>query len=158
MATRVSSVEWSAGIKEPVTAKEALAQIEAAISYAENAVDTVMDSFAGTAPPARSVLPELYDALDKASRARDAIKVIADRAPDASIQSMYVIAGRNLGVKLIDAANAALDKLASLPKGATVLPQIAKKAAAPLLALGGSTAFWLALGWMAWEISKERDR
>lgn len=157
MTERMTSAEWVTDIKEPVTAAAALAQMDKAIAYADAVIDSVMGMYSGTMPPARALMPDLYTALDNAKRARDGVAVVAEKAPDSTLQPMYVIAGRNLGVKLIDTANATLtraektpklDKLPSLPN---LLPNVLPKLPTPVI-------FWGGLGLLAWLMTSKRKK
>lgn len=153
---RMTTAEWSARIVEPVNARAALEQIQSAIDYAESAIDTVMSMYSGTMPPARALLPDLYSALDNAKRARDGVAEIAERTPEATLAPMYVIAGRNLGSKLIDEANSAMDKSAKSESPAAVAAQAAPKIMAKLADLPGPVLFAGLLGLIAWDLSRAK--
>lgn len=112
MRTRQTSAEWAATITPPVKAKDAVAKLQSAIDYADDAINEVMSMLGGTVPPARSIMPAVYSARDKAVNAREAIKSLADRTPDVEVAPLYLSTGQRLGVELIDAANEAMDKAA----------------------------------------------
>src|SRR5215831_1597655 len=110
MKTRQTSAEWSATIVPPVTAKEAVAKLQSAIDYADDAINEIISNMHGTVPPPRALLPDLYKARDKVVNAREAVKDLADRTPDANINPLHLASGQRLGAELVDAANEALDR------------------------------------------------
>jgi ABC-type glycerol-3-phosphate transport system substrate-binding protein len=145
--TRQTSVEWSAGIVPPVTASKAVAKLQEALDYADDAVNEVLSTLGGTIPPARSIMPELFTARDQVVNARSAIKSLADRTPDADVNPTHVATGQRLGANLIDAANEAMNKAHKSDSPAEVIDvaekaveRVATKAAKGLFYLG-SRAF-----------------
>lgn len=144
MRTRQTSAEWSAGIVPPVTAKDAVAKLQSAIDYADDAVNEVLSTLGGTVPPPRSLMPDLYKARDKVVNAREAIKALADRTPEAHVNPLHVTTGQRLGAELIDAANEALTRAKtpdSAAKMVSTAVQVAERAASTaargILQIGG---------------------
>lgn len=134
MRTRQTSAEWSAGIVPPVTAKDAVAKLQGALDYADDAINEVMSTLGtGTLPPPRTIMPDLYKARDKVANARDAVKALADRTPDMHVNPIHLSTGQRLGAELIDAANEAMDKAHtpdSAAKMVSAAVQVAERAAA----------------------------
>jgi len=154
---RQSSTEWAAGISaDQVTAKVAVAKLQEAVDYSKDAVDAVMVTLgSGTLPPARDLMPALYDARDKVEQALGALTSTADRAPESLIGAQYVTLGRQLGARLIDESNSAMDKAKASESPVQLATQlasagarVAERAAGGLISLGGKmlTPMQLLLG------------
>lgn len=156
----MTSLEWSTPITGQVTAARALELLDGAIAYADDAIANVMDRFKGTPPPPRQLMPELYKRKDNATKARDAVKVIADRTPSAELLPAYVLSGKTLGVALIDEANRVMDAAAKGQDPAAVAKQLASAASGAAgkvlklgniaIDLGGPLVFWGAVGYLGW--------
>lgn len=146
MAARVrqTAAEWAASVPDHVTAKDAVARLDDALGYSDDAVNAVISMLgSGTLPPPRSMMPDLYAARDKVVAARDAVQALADRAPDQVVAPLYVTEGRKLGSALIDQANAVMDRAKSSDSPAKLAVELAKagarvadKAATGLLRIG----------------------
>jgi hypothetical protein len=127
MRTRQTSAEWAAGIQVPITASAAVAKLEEAIDYSSDAINEVMSTLgSGTLPPAKDIMPELYNAREKVETAHSAIKSLADRSPNVEVASTYVHTGQRLGIQLIDASNEAMDKAKKSDSPAKVAAELAK--------------------------------
>lgn len=126
--TRQTSAEWAAGIIAPVTASKAVAKLQEALDYADDAVNEVLSTLGGTLPPARAVMPELFAARDMVVNARSAIKSLADRTPDAEVNPTHLATGQRLGTNLMDAANEAMDKSKKSDSPAVIVADVEKVA------------------------------
>jgi hypothetical protein len=126
MRTRQTSAEWAAGIQVPITAEAAVAKLQEAIDYSSDAINEVMDQFSGTTPPAKDLMPELYNAREKVETAHSAIKSLADRSPKVEVAPTYVQTGQRLGIELIDASNEVMDKAKTSDSPAKVASELAK--------------------------------
>lgn len=142
--TRETSAEWAAGIPDHVTAKQATTALQGALDYADDAVNAVLSLLGGTTPPPRAMMPDLYTARDKVAMARDAIGALAERSPDVEVNPIHASEGKKLGVALIDAANAAMDRAKQPDSTAQLVAtaaqagaRVASKAAGGLLSFAG---------------------
>ena len=142
---RQTSAEWSASIaSDQVTATLAVDKLQEAVDYSKDAVDAVMATLGtGTLPPAKTLMPALYDARDKVEQAIGAIQPMKERAPQAIVAKNYVDLGRQLGARLIDESNAAMDKAKQSESPVQLATQlaaagarVAEKAAGGLFSIG----------------------
>jgi hypothetical protein len=112
MATRQreTSAEWAATIPEDITAEKAKERLQYAYDYSSDAINAVMSMFHGTVPPARELMPDLFETRRGVEAALSTIGALADRTPQVKVAARYVDLGRQLGARLIDESNAAMDR------------------------------------------------
>lgn len=136
---RETGAEWAATITEPITATAARDRLQYAFDYSTDAINAVMMTMHGTAPPAKSVMPKLYDLRDKVESGISTIAALAERTPDVNVSSTYVDLGRKLGTQLIDESNRVMDaskKSESVPEVATEIVKAGERAAGAALSVG----------------------
>ena len=107
---RETSTEWAATITDPITATKAKERLQYAYDYSSDAINAVMSLLGGTVPPARDLMPEVYDARDKVEAAITSMSALAERAPESHVGHQYVELGKKLGMRLIDESNLAMDR------------------------------------------------
>ena len=161
----MSGTEWAASVGDaPIRAEIALKRLDEVIAYGRNAIDEVMGRLGGTAPPARALMPKLYEYLDVVEKMRDGVAVALRANPDAELQLAPVQAGKAAGFKVIEEANRVVLKVQRSESPAEILKQVAKatvprafdlaatveKVGGPIVALG--------LGWFIWKEFKKGGR
>jgi hypothetical protein len=157
-----SAAEWVASIPDELTAREALVYVQQALDDAKAAEQEIVDRYKGGTlpPPPWPKHPQLQAAIDQMEGGRLLLNQAINlnhgddkvKKTDTRIAAPLLKAGRNLyreigvmqnNLKGVDAKD---------------LPALAMKAARPLIPFAGATVMWLAIGWAAWEMSKEARR
>jgi hypothetical protein len=156
----ISATEWAVTLPNPASAREGADALTRALEDAHATIREVANRFSGTLPPPPwPADPELLAAMKKAEQLADGMDVIAKNAPEQKWHSgskPYDVA-KAAGVALLEKAAALKARADGLPAAAdpaTLIPKLAKKAAAPLLNLGGSTFLWLGVGLLIWDLTK----
>jgi hypothetical protein len=162
----MSGTEWAATVGDaPLRADLALSRIKEVIAYGENAIGEVMARLGGTAPPAKALMPKLYEYLDVVEKMRDGVAVALKANPDAELQAPAVQAGKAAGFKVIEESNRLvlkaqrgekpgemLEKLAAgVARKAFDVSHLVEKVGGPVVAAG--------LGWLIYrELKRGRRR
>lgn len=125
---RETSAEWAATLPDVITAKVAKERLQYAYDYSTDAINAVMSRFHGTMPPPQDFLPGVYDARKAVENGLTAIGALAERAPESHVAENYVKLGRQIGARLIDESNAAMDSSKRSESPAEIVTDVVKVA------------------------------
>jgi len=125
---RETGAEWAATVPDTISAKDALERLKYAYDYSTDAIAAVMSWLSKPLPPAKDLMPGVYDARAAVENGLGAIGALAERTPDAHVSRQYVELGRKIGARLIDESNAAMDSAKKGESPAEVVKDVVRVA------------------------------